>query len=167
MATILGEARSVRDASTPLNPNIRSRSHPIKTANENGGRDNISALVGLVNKPFPLHKRWYVSKSISGKIHFAGRTDVGRRRPHNEDSMAIAPDTGTLVLADGMGGLRAGEVASALAVRTLMEDLGSGLAELADQPSSGAAATEMQAPEWDHFRPMSAGADAKSVDNPQ
>ena len=31
MATILGEARSVRDASTPLNPNIRSRSHPAGT----------------------------------------------------------------------------------------------------------------------------------------
>ena len=30
MATILGEARSVRDASTPLNPNIRSRSHPFR-----------------------------------------------------------------------------------------------------------------------------------------
>ena len=32
MATILGEARSVRDASTPLNPNIRSRSHPLNAA---------------------------------------------------------------------------------------------------------------------------------------
>ena len=31
MATILGEARSLRDASTPLNPNIRSRSHPAGT----------------------------------------------------------------------------------------------------------------------------------------
>jgi hypothetical protein len=76
----------------------------IKVANENGGKDKISAVVARVNKAFPLRKRWYVRKSISGKIQFSGRTDVGRKREHNEDSIAIAAVTGALIVADGMGG---------------------------------------------------------------
>lgn len=45
-----------------------------------------------------------------------GATDVGRVRGHNEDAFFIAQDLNLLVLADGMGGHAAGEVASALAV---------------------------------------------------
>lgn len=46
----------------------------------------------------------------------AGLTDVGRVRGHNEDAFLIASELNLLVLADGMGGHAAGEVASALAV---------------------------------------------------
>ncbi|MGK0170812.1 MAG: hypothetical protein ACI9W2_002539, partial [Gammaproteobacteria bacterium] len=119
----------------------------IEAANNNGGKDNISAVVARVNKAFPLPKRWYVRKSISGKIQFAGRTDVGRIREHNEDSIAIAAATGALIVADGMGGLRAGEVASAMAVRALMEDLGNGVESIESQgpdAKSGWADAEVQ-----------------------
>src|SRR5919198_5871569 len=47
------------------------------------------------------------------------RTDVGRGRPENEDSLLVDPDDGLYAVADGMGGHRAGEVASATAIDAL------------------------------------------------
>jgi protein phosphatase len=44
----------------------------------------------------------------------AGRTDVGQRRAHNEDSILVRPDLGLFLVADGAGGHAAGEVASQL-----------------------------------------------------
>ncbi|NOR72962.1 MAG: protein phosphatase, partial [Mariprofundaceae bacterium] len=40
-------------------------------------------------------------------------TDVGIKRKHNEDCVGITPELGFAILADGMGGHNAGEVASA------------------------------------------------------
>jgi len=48
-------------------------------------------------------------------------TDTGRRRDHNEDSHYIDPEAGLFVISDGMGGHQAGEVASALAVKTIAD----------------------------------------------
>jgi len=45
-----------------------------------------------------------------------GRTDPGMVREHNEDCFVIVPESGVAVLADGMGGHLAGEVASAMAI---------------------------------------------------
>ena len=47
---------------------------------------------------------------------FAALTDVGRARAHNEDDIKVDPALGLAVLADGMGGYKGGEVASAMAV---------------------------------------------------
>ena len=57
----------------------------------------------------------------STRIHsvFGSRTDVGCVRDHNEDTLVVAPPL--YVVADGMGGHAAGEVASEIAVRTLEE----------------------------------------------
>ncbi|HSN70429.1 MAG TPA: Stp1/IreP family PP2C-type Ser/Thr phosphatase [Steroidobacteraceae bacterium] len=49
-----------------------------------------------------------------------GLTDAGRIREHNEDTIGSDPDIGLFVLADGMGGYNAGEVASGIAVKTIM-----------------------------------------------
>jgi PPM family protein phosphatase len=50
-------------------------------------------------------------------IQFCGRTDVGRRRQRNEDSILVTD--GILAVCDGMGGHQAGDVASQIAVDTL------------------------------------------------
>jgi serine/threonine protein phosphatase PrpC len=75
-------------------------------------------------------------------VHVFGRTDVGRTRDHNEDAFAVAdltanratlhPDVrthisgerGTLfMVADGMGGAAAGEIASAMAIDVVLREL--------------------------------------------
>ena len=48
-------------------------------------------------------------------------TDVGKVREHNEDDIGAEPDIGLWVLADGMGGYNAGEVASGIAVKTIID----------------------------------------------
>jgi serine/threonine protein phosphatase PrpC/CRP-like cAMP-binding protein len=57
------------------------------------------------------------------EIQFAALTDVGRQREHNEDNFLADKKLGLFVVCDGMGGHAAGEVASALAVRTLHEEI--------------------------------------------
>jgi len=59
--------------------------------------------------------------SGKGKLRFVGLTDTGRVREHNEDTIASDADVGLLVLADGMGGYNAGEVASGIAVKTITQ----------------------------------------------
>jgi protein phosphatase len=66
---------------------------------------------------------------MAAVLQFAGCTDVGLVREHNEDQIAWSDAAGIAVLADGMGGHRAGEVASRLAVRTVVDELRGALAE--------------------------------------
>ncbi len=57
---------------------------------------------------------------LRGKLACVGMSDPGRVREHNEDTIGTDADIGLVVLADGMGGYKAGEVASGIAVRTVM-----------------------------------------------
>ena len=52
-----------------------------------------------------------------------GRTHPGQVRPNNEDAFDFDVERGVAVLADGMGGLNAGEVASATAVAAILGEL--------------------------------------------
>ena len=62
-------------------------------------------------------------------IEIAALTDAGSVRQFNEDSIATDADAGVAVLADGMGGHRAGEVASQMATQIVMASLQSQVAE--------------------------------------
>lgn len=53
------------------------------------------------------------------ELQMSGRTDTGCTREHNEDQIAWDANAGLALLADGMGGHNAGEVASALAISVL------------------------------------------------
>jgi len=59
--------------------------------------------------------------TLKGKLVHVEVTDVGKVRDHNEDAIGAMPDIGLWVLADGMGGYNAGEVASGIAVKTIID----------------------------------------------
>lgn len=61
--------------------------------------------------------------SLKGKLQIVERTDVGQVREHNEDFIVSDANRGIVVLADGMGGLNAGEIASSMAVHVVMDEL--------------------------------------------
>ena len=58
--------------------------------------------------------------SLRSKLQSIALTDTGRVREHNEDTIGTDADLGLFVLADGMGGYNAGEVASGIAVKTIV-----------------------------------------------
>ena len=57
------------------------------------------------------------------RLEAHARTDPGPVREHNEDAFLVDADAGLFIVADGMGGHAAGEVASALAVDALQDVL--------------------------------------------
>lgn len=56
-------------------------------------------------------------------LRIVSESHPGRKRPNNEDHFAVDESRGIIVLADGMGGHRSGEVASEMATRLLMNKL--------------------------------------------
>ncbi|MEY4561445.1 MAG: hypothetical protein RLZZ618_722 [Pseudomonadota bacterium] len=68
-------------------------------------------------------------------LEFFSATDTGRARNNNEDSVAIHEASSLVVLADGMGGYNAGEVASGMATSFIKTELGRWLEEASDSAS--------------------------------
>jgi serine/threonine protein phosphatase PrpC len=60
---------------------------------------------------------------LSQALEIASATDPGMVRSHNEDSIAADPANGLVVLADGMGGYNAGEVASGMATTVITTEM--------------------------------------------
>jgi len=60
---------------------------------------------------------------IGNKLEHAGRSDRGLVRTVNEDCVAILPESGLVVVADGMGGANAGDVASHTAVEIIVSHI--------------------------------------------
>ena len=64
-----------------------------------------------------------VESDIAWDIDYGCYTDVGRVRKRNEDAAKVSPDIFLYAVADGMGGHRAGDRASRIAVQTLHDYL--------------------------------------------
>ncbi|HEX9700111.1 MAG TPA: protein phosphatase 2C domain-containing protein [Acidobacteriota bacterium] len=64
-----------------------------------------------------------VNSDIAWEIDYGCYTDVGRVRQRNEDAAKVSPDLALYAVADGMGGHRAGDRASRIAVQTLHDYL--------------------------------------------
>ena len=62
-------------------------------------------------------------------LEVVGATDPGMVRTNNEDAIATDPESGVIVLADGMGGYNAGEVASGIATTVITTELKKSLEE--------------------------------------
>jgi PPM family protein phosphatase len=101
-------------------------------------------------------------KAMPIKLTAAYKTDVGKQREQNEDNayFKIAEDTdrGLFIVADGMGGYQAGEVASKLAVEKISEALRSFLVPIEEQPTIRL--TPFDAQETLKLKPMKPGEDA-------
>jgi PPM family protein phosphatase len=95
-------------------------------------------------------------------VHVFGRTDVGKMREHNEDAFVVADvtrgnatlqpevrshvvgDRGSLfMVADGMGGAAAGEIASAMAIETVLREVSNSLTA-GDAPNEEGFATAIK-----------------------
>ncbi len=61
--------------------------------------------------------------ALTENLEIVSRTDPGRVRGHNEDCVEARPEHGVVVLADGMGGYNAGEVASGMATASISAGL--------------------------------------------
>jgi protein phosphatase len=57
------------------------------------------------------------------RIAAYGKTDIGLRRPNNEDVLVLVPAAGVFAVADGMGGAASGEVASGLFADAVLDVL--------------------------------------------
>lgn len=70
------------------------------------------------------------------QYHILAKTDPGRARDNNEDSVAFDDITSTVVLADGMGGYNAGEIASGMASAFIKSELSRWLSEAGDSATT-------------------------------
>jgi PPM family protein phosphatase len=61
--------------------------------------------------------------NLTQSLQSASLTDPGRVRDHNEDCIELRPEIGLFVLADGMGGYNAGEVASGMATSLIADGM--------------------------------------------
>jgi len=81
------------------------------------------------------------SPKPTDSLRFYAATDVGRVRGHNEDNFLVDKKLALFIVCDGMGGHAAGEVASAIAVRTVHEALKASRETLAAYDAGQAAVT--------------------------
>lgn len=70
------------------------------------------------------------------QYHICAKTDPGRARDNNEDSVAYDEITSTIVLADGMGGYNAGEIASGMATAFIKSELSRWLSEAGENATT-------------------------------
>jgi protein phosphatase len=81
------------------------------------------------NAPLTLQPQHLLSPPVPLTIELSAAVDRGRTRSNNEDAVALDEEVALGVLADGMGGYNAGEVASSMATAFIRTELGRWLRE--------------------------------------
>jgi hypothetical protein len=85
---------------------------------------------------------------LKSALEVATATHPGMVRSHNEDSIAADAEIGLAVLADGMGGYNAGEVASGIAVELIKVEMKKALAGKRPDELNGSNAEQLIARLW-------------------
>ena len=89
-----------------------------------------AALVVLIAKVLQARRNASGgAKRVTVALDFALKTHPGLVRPLNEDAIGADPSCGLFALADGLGGYNAGEVASVMAISSVLERLSSALSD--------------------------------------
>lgn len=102
---------------------------------------------------------------MTSTLVMTGRTDTGMVRDHNEDSFVIVPEIGLAILADGMGGHLAGEVASAMAIDQVTQYLLNAFKAESPKPANGVSPDSEMLVEA--VKNANAAIHAASVDRPE
>jgi protein phosphatase len=83
------------------------------------------AVQAQPNQWVPVSEESYSRKLSAPAPWLCGITDIGKRRSSNEDRYFLSADGALWIVADGMGGHAAGEVASALTIDAIVASMGS------------------------------------------
>ena len=75
--------------------------------------------------------------NVDKALEIVSQTHSGMVRPHNEDSVAFDASCGLVVLADGMGGYNAGEVASGITVSVMADEIKNALQNVSAADKDG------------------------------
>jgi len=121
-------AGSRRASSAPVRANGRAKTECSNLIISSVSRRRFQIMVGLTQGQYPfilpcllLVLQLVAYRLMSTMLEASSLSDKGCVRSNNEDYCLVEPDLGLYVLADGMGGARAGERASRIAVDTVAE----------------------------------------------
>ena len=103
------------------------------TSTEGRGRHNLAPYTGT-----PQLAGCFMRSLARLTYDFCALTDTGRVRANNEDAVAVHDTAGLVLLADGMGGYNAGEVAASMAISVVGSELAQWLEEAPDRVSMAA-----------------------------
>src|SRR3970282_21209 len=113
-----------RSPRTPTSASRAARRSPRRCARRR--RAAVPRPPDRRRRPAVRREAWTTSSEamdLSQYLEFASCTDPGMVRSHNEDAVAADPANGLAVLADGMGGYNAGEVASGMATTVITTEI--------------------------------------------